>query len=1498
MTSIQKPLWEQFVNIPKQAEESQWFFSKIWSKVGNKLYDFIKRGWEKSRNNRLTDSFANDFNQWVMEIEWEKLKSIINPNLDTTRYTPTNLKTLQNIFSDNTITKEEWEVINRLPSQYRDLVVQSKNLQWLQDVIYWWDFAVLAPEQQSEMIKNFEDTYKTYQKHRDYLMTDDKNKLRAIDNWLTVKDTAYKAYSNKLTNIVNQNNQNRDLVSWLRKSFDTYFDWYYDKYIEIKASNINWDTELNKLLIDYRNATNDVLQTLLKEWEEYNKKDNISWSSFYRDVLAKKPEVYDKFIELDRKNRKLSIRMMQKSWFGTDKETSALWEVWQFMEAWRQTVLSPFRETFERWTEATWLNSMTSLSKIQYLSDQIWWTMRFLGNTKNFIGRNAFDIWTLVWEMALTSWWWAVEWAIEWLSKVKKIGSLVSKINKIDKLIEANKFVKLWAKFSSEALQWVRIDSMFNYHFSPWISADTVMQDMVWSLVFDWASALLHTIKWTKLAVSWKEFREYIKMFDSPDWTNKLAMTLWYDAKNTAELLKGNAKSLPIALKKQHELLTSTVVDLSTKLKNIGSLSSDMSKNELKEIRKDMGLLFETINKYVDESSIVRAWPLEKIRKLIIHWDTKQLSKISWALNDVVASAMVKTQSKMTDAANVIAKQYIETDMVDSWLIKRVANNQKIYSDWIVEWLLRFAWDTTVDYWNAMKIAERVKETNQISDKDIINMITSVGAKKWESAKDYTTRLARFFSDMVGVEPKELTNLWTYANKLDEVVSDIGNTMKKSGITIKFNKNKNAQFNPKQMAAVMTTLSSAYGDNVDDFVMALMHEFSHWLTTFINDAMLVEHNGKMVWLRTLIEKSYKKELKSLNKLFSAVLPEQVRKDFNIQNIKEVTQALKNDKVMSLHPEETRFILDAMDRFNTRYTNIEEYIAYNLSEQLLWKQSKLPFNEKLGKYFVELANDSDVMKETLATAEERLMVFNNAAMKLENVKWSNFDATPLLKETYNYSHWIGSERVVLKDINSFIDEVIKWRSFTNIIGGIKDFDYDQLKQLVSWDKEMNIMLNRLEWLKIFNNNDDFLKRIMAHSFWTGLKWEDALLAGTLFEIFGDMWKTLTPKWLNNVEKVQRITEVQTILNQFLIGRDDEVITNLLGSLEAQKIVLNPEYTATKKNLKWLNTAKKELWINTNSYTMSDIRKAVLSYTQDTRKYFSPDSMATIFRAYNSKVRTNSNLMGIAIFKNAMASLNLDVGMATKNMKQVVEDLVERVMKFKDNRKVNQVSVLANLFSSKKALKFADWDMDNIIESIKKLWLKKAMGNVKMSGKFKFNQNFDIWPWVFDAYVRFTARSRWWPKTKAYNELMDVLYSLYEPKYARDMWEAIATNKTMLKSNSSKFNSYTKEYKKWLDFKQWLNASEILKKDLWELSFMAKDDYSDITWGYRFNTKIWEKKMVNGNLTSMDSTAQDIMKWLDVKWEWRWEQISKLDDEISKIATDAEFKKIQKALSKCK
>jgi len=946
MVLKQQTLWDQFNEIPKTIDNSQWFLSKLKAWAWTKLYDFVKRAWDKARNNVVTKSLAWQFNQSVMESEAEKLKAMINPDLDTSKYNTNWLKTLQDVFSDDIVTKEESQKINSMPWQYRDLAIQSKNLQWLQESIYWWDFSSLSPEQQSSMVNWFEETYKTYQKHRDYLMTDDTGMLRSIDKANTVKDAAYKAYTRQLRSIVNENWDNRDLIWWLNKSFDTYFQWYYDREVELKASEYSWDEKLNKLLIEYRDATNDVLKTLLKEWKEYNKKDDVTWTDFYRDVLSKKPEVYEKFVKLDKKNRQLNINMMMNSWFWLDDKTWPLGELWQWVEAWRQLALNPIRTWFEWATEAAGIRNMTSLNKMQYISDEIGWTKRFFGNLKNWIWRDAFDITTFVADVAI-SWW--VKGIPSAVSKLGKIGSLAWKLNKIDKLIDANKIAKFGLKFSEEAIQWIRIDSMFNYHFSPWISADTVMTDMVGSMVFDWASALFSTLKWARKAVSGKTLREYIKKFDTPEW-NKLAMTLWYDVNNTAELIRWTASELPIALKKQHELLSSTVVDLSKKIKNVSWLGWDVAKKEMKEIRKDMWLMVELLAKYWDESSVAKLGLLWDLRRTVRNGSAKQLKNIADWLNNVVAAAMVTTSSKMRDVANEIARRYVLNDMVDAWLIKNVAENQEIYSNNIVEWLMRFTGDTTTDYWSAMTIAKRIQETKVIWDKDIIDMITAVGSKPNETARWYTSRLAKFFNDMVWVEPKNLTNLQKYSDKLDEVVKNIWNTMNKTGITIKFDKAKNAQFKPKQMAAIMSTLSSAYWDNAEEFVMAMMHEFSHWLSTFLNDSMKVVVDWKKIWIRTLIEKSYNKELRNLNKLFSNVLPEQYREWFNLQNIKEVTIALKNDQLMSLHKEEMNFLIDAMDKFHTRYANVEEYIAYHLSEQLLWKESKLPFSETVADYF--------------------------------------------------------------------------------------------------------------------------------------------------------------------------------------------------------------------------------------------------------------------------------------------------------------------------------------------------------------------------------------------------------------------------------------------------------------------------------------------------------------------------------------------------------------------
>lgn len=1016
------------------------------------LIDFVKNVWEKSWVKKAVSAIERPIREAKVENNKSAIGEIINTyNLPADKVDTDTIKTLQNIWSDWFISEEEKQYISELPQVYQTIFNSSKNLEQLKGFIYNDKFLNATTEQADEMKKK----YYTNLDRLNYNLW----RLEELKPW-------YKQWEELDRKYVEENVQ---LFSNKMKDISDIF-W----------SNSEIAKSFNVTTYD---AVEDVVD-LKKQARDWGLEDNAEFQKMLSD-LEKKKQQRQEYMYLKIKNNASELK--NKSWwdaFDKIKEDDTLvWlskeitdlqeDISQFLM--KQSAKKAFLEFkpklwLYKWAErlssylTRWLDEMfqkmapvraTDLSDLQYLTSVKWWLANWAWAAANRALRNWWEISQLLipyW--ALAKWaWLAAKWV--WLATdAQKVINSLSK----------------W-KTAFNIVRWtVWIDSIFDYNLSAWLSDENTEANILLNVIWEGMWALrwyVKTLKSEKQAVLNAE--SFAKLYDNAvvdinAWDKTMKVNLfdfaWIkDKGSVSSILKKISEWASIDTKTFDISMQNALDDFLWKIKVWDKASIDEAKSFVREIFSKMADTFEDIwkkNKFMSdiESKISTTGWLENLLKVAKTW-----------FNQIANKTISNIKANITNS---------ELAFKELWAVP-VENIEKVLdykNEFIKSVSEYFSWKTLPkDIKTSLdSTIKKINETWKVSDSNVMEIVRAFNKSFWEwKAADYFKNLVEFIRWNLKYIPewlKSIENLNKVSSLFD---TKFINNIKKAWIQVRFSKLWDWIWWTFKNDSAIISIAKDFYKNPDDFVIWFVHELTHGLI------------NKSSKLYEEFSSEYVKSVSDMNKYFSDLY-----EWFDIKNV----DFGKLDEMWFTTEE-----IDYIKTLSYKYKNVDEFVAYNLSEALLWMK-KWDNVEILKNRVISAAetafpwNDLDA---AFRVAADKILDWRFQVWRIDNRIWRDIE---------NYMYAANWKKILTKDIVDIASSIENIWSIKKMKEIIDDVDIQTLaSNLQRKDKQIYNIL-----MESYSKWDDMLQEFMKQSALNGMvtwhKWYEAMVSWWLWEVFTD------------------------------------------------------------------------------------------------------------------------------------------------------------------------------------------------------------------------------------------------------------------------------------------------------------------------------------------------------------------------------------------------------------
>lgn len=1475
------------------GEQALWW---VWNKVITPVWDTLAEnvssdafliGWlaEQAKESR--------FLQWL---QW--VSQVISPQVQQLWFEPHKVAEVYNAIQSWRVTQQDFQKIQSYGKNYTDLLNQYNTVEKMQNFVFGQGFSQLPEQQRQQHLKQFNDIYQGYTQSRERIMRENPWYLKTLETWDQLKRDTYNQYKKVLQNIYNQDKNNEDLVQWLSRSFDTFYDIFGETKKSLAKAQLEDNAKVSFAVDKVWIQTQKVLNQLTQRANQFAAAGGGSFHDFYGQ-LAKDPEFVKEFAQLDDLKSEANLAIIQARWFGLDDDTGKVWEALQFLNAGFRSILEPIRQGIEKLpvVGSDTRAKATSLGQLSYYSDELSKTTKFWNSISSWADRNAIDIAEFVWEAATSGW-------LSLLGKWGRVLGAAKYLDAMDDALKANRALKWTSQFAENTWAGMTMDSLFNYNLSPELWEWTLISDLITGAAFDFALTLPSlrrfgpTATEKQIADAYAQNAEIMasRIVEGSWWeiTKVQALDYFLHGKNPSDII-ADAMSSDNSMKALKATSDNFFKSVASDLDKIKNLWPDATKAEIRAAKENLGWFLEMIKRHSNDriTSDDLAAKRASIRNAKNPSDLKKIAdNFSKNINDAYFAFNGRLQSD----ARTAMEQMKRFGAVDTELFRAPDEKGNMFFDQLKATIQEFG----VNEIYADAIWQRIQARWFYTDWDLTRLIANAGNPQGLDAVWYAEHLANFIKDFAKIAPTDISNIDGLAKKITESTNKISNFLSKADIDVDFAKNIKPQY--RSGTAIMSVLEWAYGGNVNQFVAAMFHEFSHGISNF------VKNNEQLRKISTKVAKSYRNETQAINRMYEQIFGD----GFRINDLDSIDRILTSEfaKISPNGAQELHQI--AMD-FYKRYASVEEYMAYSLSEYIV--EGKITFDgaEWLSEIFSSYIKGSTVLDDfeeavertgvlaadIVKKVEERAAditkddMIQQAARSYQANKWLNFDEVDHLSKVNDFNFDMKSTMDLAWRQQEFLDIITtSWRQ--TFVKKVKTFQYGDLVEVFGKiDKSTKAVLESVKAESQIQQ--DLMRSAMLSTLVLGTWGKEWLLAGSLLEIFQRPTQWLGV-WDNVDEYLSKVAWIESLLTALASKGQMEEIDTVIWAMKAAGY----NKAGTLENFLDDKQVKKFI-----ERTNIDQRHGPETLVKELEKYFDSkqakfnnvDAWHILYKVnFNAANYSDIKMRWMTVWKNMLNSMPFKTKFNIRNHRSVVKDTFDAMTGYVTKSEKQTSDWIFSIVND--GSKTSE-SINDIARRIEETWsietldgLKKKRSKLRQSD---LNDLFDVWvdSWIIPQYKRFVGNRT----AEGFDTLAKSIYGQFEPRYAEQIARRISNGQydNILNDIHARWDD---SYNKRLDFKAELNIRDVRKKDLGKFSFMGRDDIQ-ASWdgGYIYKTDSQTYRMVDWNAFSLDATAQTELRWINLDRILKQNRYQQLKQQLDNLGYLGEWG-LEEALRICK
>lgn len=1078
------------------------------------IFQNIKDFWEKIVRERKASN--NE------ETVWEVINTNVIPANLVNRDAINNM---QNIWDDGVVSDEEKKYVSELPDIYQNIFNSSKSLSDFQNYVFTDKYLQASPE----VSKKMKDEYVYNLDRLQYNLW----RLEKIQPWYKKWSDADKKYIEDFQTLYTPKMQDIENIYWtnseIANSYNvTVFDAANDTIDLRRQAREAWleqDTVFMKNVDELekkKKQRQDLIYLKLKNNQQSLKNGSRTDDAF--KVISEDETINSlarEITDLDENIRQWLMKASVKNtWNRFLQNPSTAW-ITRTLYKWAEYLTS----FVDRWLDELFQSAASvkanDLSDIQYLTS----TASFQDNWMDAASK---------WFWAATNWavrsWWEISslliplsWAwkaVKWATSLWKFAKIIDKASDARKIVDSINDSK---KVFNLVKGTVWIDTAFDYNLSAWLSDQNTDWNIALNAIWDWLWPLFSKIsdirKANKIMLSAKELENLWKeselVLKTADWweikTNIYDFVDWKSAQDVVDAIRNWA----ITDMKTAEISFKNAIDnYLSKINTWDKIAEDSAKAFVRDV----------FSKMADASKD----PLEarKLKDTVEYWikSKENLTKL-----------LELSKKWFTDMYNNSVNQvksyydFVSGSLKQTWQVpvEPLSKMVDYKEDFVKNLATQFSWKTVpADIRKSIDaITKQINDTWKINDSQVLEIVRNFN-KVYDSwaAADYITRFNDFIKSTLKYVPdwlKSVDNL----KKIESLSnSKFVDNIKKAWLSVKFSDLGDwigGTF--KNDTAIISTMKDFY-KNPDDFVVWFIHELAHGL---------IVKNSK---LYKEISAEYIKQVDSVNAKFSNIYEWFDIKNIDYDKLDEIWFTIEEQEYLRI--------------LSYRYKNPAEFIAYNLSEALIWMKP----SEQISILKEKIKSVSDVVFEW----RDLDAVFRTAADKIINQRYAANKLDPTIGrdiENYTYSADIRNKYVQkyvdiaqwIQDIWSVdrLQDVVARTDIISLATNLKRLDkqaYDVLMAAYEWGDE---------------TTQAFIKSSVMNGMINGNKWYDAIVSWWLFDVFWD-FKSYELSWVD-IDTPAKIKEFMKSWD-FQIAKINDKIDIML-----RYIPDNSQYKTVRKTL---------------------------------------------------------------------------------------------------------------------------------------------------------------------------------------------------------------------------------------------------------------------------------------------------------------------------------------------